>query len=424
MPFSYRSRRSQEENKGLKRAGERVGMETLEGRLMLSTAVMMPGVAADDIAVVDDSLGGIENARPLTIGSGTAGSHDFNADDDWFSFAASAGTTYHFTIDTPGQEVFFQLHDAEGTLLATPRISADGYLWLEWTAEHDEVLYLKTNGWDGFSRYTINSVIEHTQDPTSGAVAVPLQPGSVRPGLIESGGETQYFSFFAPKGATHVLHLLQETSENVLVALIAPDGKTIINGDMRQVPWAAPESGTYYLWVRSLNSRDTGTFSIGIDQQLDDHGNSPAEATPLAVGKVATGALQYLSDNDFFRMNVAGGGKYVLSLSDRSAAPGEWYWYKRRGWQYRSVSILDGKGHVLAESSVYKGLVAKLEWKAKASGVVYVRVQGNYGRVDYDLKAARTNLEQECAPPKGERKPVGKARHHIKKKYADDVIAF
>src|SRR5438105_6550667 len=101
-------------------------------------------------------------------------------------------------------------------------------------------------------------------------------------GSIDVAGTSQYFSFQAQKYGTYTFN--RGDNDNIALGLIAADGKTLIDRNIRG-SWTAHEAGTYYLWVRAADPLGTLSFSFSVGQELDDYGNSAAEAAPIEVGE-------------------------------------------------------------------------------------------------------------------------------------------
>ncbi len=94
----------------------------------------------------------------------------------------------------------------------------------------------------------------------------------------------------------------------------------------------------------------------------DDHADTIADATPLAVREAAEGTIDYDVDSDFFVFEAEADESYQIDV-----APGT--------MRDPVVSLCDGE-ELLAYNDDYDGLAARIYWEAPSSGPFYVKVEG------------------------------------------------
>lgn len=96
----------------------------------------------------------------------------------------------------------------------------------------------------------------------------------------------------------------------------------------------------------------------------DDHGDSPAEATPIAVGGVAGGRFEVGGDRDWFSFEVRTGRTYVFATTLVTAPDTKLELLDSTGT--RSLQFDDDGG---------EGLASRIEWQSDVDGTVYLKVE-------------------------------------------------
>ncbi len=109
---------------------------------------------------------------------------------------------------------------------------------------------------------------DHGNDYTT---ATPVSAGSTTGGIIERGGDRDWFSFQAVAGKAYVLDTSLGTLPDSTLTLYDRNGTTPIasNDDWggtyaSHVAWTAPSSGTYYLAVAAYGSAQTGSYLLRV----------------------------------------------------------------------------------------------------------------------------------------------------------------
>jgi hypothetical protein len=337
--------------------------------------------------VVDDNPGPVPNVPVVKFGTDIKGSLDFWSDEDFFGFDAKAGTTYAFVANGgPYLKPELMMADSSGAVMvdstgvATEAVS--GYVSrrsdsvrLEWVAPADGKYYLRMTGVPG-EDYTISSAVQETHDASAAGVATPLTIGKVIDSAIDAAGGSQYFSFSARKNATYRFLGDAANTNGLVIGRIGPDGRSLIERDTPGVrPWTAPQDGTYYLWVRAYDPSGKTPFRIGLSEELDDFGNSAAEAAAIVAGVTVQGLPQYWGDEDWFKMNVTEGEKYTFTFDfGTSQRIQPFYLGHRRSKTYLTFTLVDGDGAELMNGNTYIDHHGSFEWTAAKSGEVFLRV--------------------------------------------------
>jgi hypothetical protein len=152
------------------------------------------------------------------------------------------------------------------------------------------ILGKDSSGNDVYSGEGTGITVQVNQTPTVYIIVLPTTPdddhgdtyytatsistdGTLYSGSIETGGDVDYFSFFATSGYTYVI----ETSDlgfgsDTYIYLYSTNGTTEIDHDddggadaASRMELAATSSGTYYIKVRHFNSSSgIGTYKISV----------------------------------------------------------------------------------------------------------------------------------------------------------------
>jgi hypothetical protein len=211
-------------------------------------------------------------------------------------------------------------------------------------------------------------------------------------GCIEAAGDTDYFLFGAVAGRTYRLlttHL--SSGMDTLLYLFDSDGRSILLVDNdsgadggSQIDWTAPRDGVYFVMVRHAQATSgTGCYALSISTlQVDDHGNGPLTATPLAVGGAArAGFLEQVGDVDVFLFQAERGYAYTIDVA-RTAGTGE-----------AAVRLLAENGVQELAVALAGTEPAEVGWTASSSGMRFLEISASDGDgsvLGYDVRVARS----------------------------------
>jgi hypothetical protein len=211
-------------------------------------------------------------------------------------------------------------------------------------------------------------------------------------GCIEAAGDTDYFLFGAVAGRTYRLlttHL--SSGMDTLLYLFDSDGRSILFVDNdsgadggSQIDWTATRDGVYFAMVRHAQATSgTGCYALSIAMlQVDDHGNDPLTATPLAVGGAArAGFLEQAGDVDVFLFQAERGYAYTIDVV-RTSGTGE-----------VGVRLLAEDGVRELAAAIAGSEPAEMDWTASSSGTRFLEVlapDGDGSVLGYDVRVARS----------------------------------
>jgi hypothetical protein len=218
-------------------------------------------------------------------------------------------------------------------------------------------------------RSHFGDVIDDYGNNAPAASHIASVPGS-KHGVIEVGGDVDWFSFDAVAGTTYDLSTTLGTLTDTKLRLIDTDGVTQIaqndnaNGLASEIQWPPTVSGTYYAEVSGANSL-TGSYDLTVNTSNDDHGNFAATATPIAVPSTSGGVIETAGDLDWFSFSATQGTKYefattLLTLADSQLA----------------LYDTDGVSQLAFDDDGGPGPASLIDWTAPASGTYYVAANG------------------------------------------------
>ena len=130
-----------------------------------------------------------------------------------------------------------------------------------------------------------------------------------------------------------------------------------------ELDWQAESAGSYYIVLGDGGS--TGSYTLTIFE--DDHANTLADATPVAVGVSAEGVVNYENDTDLFVFEAEAGETYKIDVSLGSLSD---------SW----LTLSDFQDDVLAYGTSLDDAVESIAWwKSPSSGSYYVTIGGSSG---------------------------------------------
>ena len=127
------------------------------------------------------------------------------------------------------------------------------------------------------------------------------------------------------------------------------------------VIWPAPATGTYYVRVTSI---ETGAYTLTITTSdiVDDHPNSTANATSVAIGAATQGELEYDGDIDYFAFEATEGEYYDLDVTHETL-------------QLAIIYVYEDEAGFLANGIDFRDSPAPpLTWQAPTTRAYYVGV--------------------------------------------------
>ncbi|MFP2904736.1 hypothetical protein ACLESD_06705 [Pyxidicoccus sp. 3LFB2] len=309
---------------------------------------------------VDDHADTAASATPITVGGpAVTGTLALRADIDVLTFTAQARRIYSLRCTSPtGQWISIQAKDPAGQGLGQSSITIDPVLF-QAGQDGPHTLWLSTYGSFAAGAWSCQ-LTEAAMDDHGGARAdaSPLQDGQGS-GELQYPGDVDAFSAPTQAGRLYRATLTPGGFRSMGLTVFSSDGATLANGSASSSPAAflfKAATATTVFSVQSFSSSSMGTYSLRLEEAgTDDHGDTPATATPLTLPGSLIGTLQFQNDVDVFSFAVTGGRVYRVACTGTGA---EWL----------TLSAREGTDEVVA--SAYRTLLHR----ASANGTLSVAV--------------------------------------------------
>ena len=348
-----------------------------------STNVGTYAVRVVDLGLDDHGDSAADATLVASDGVDVAGVFEVGGNVDWFAFDVTAGHMYQAwckSIDSTGCTL--RLYDQDGqTLLETSEASYNTSAFIDRGTLAAGRYYLRASpnyGSASIGGYHLRVVDlgldDHGDTP---ATATPLGASGVKTaGRFQVGGNADWFSFSVTAGHMVQLWCKPLDSTGALLRLYGQDGQTLLETSEASyntstfIDRGTLSAGTYYLRASpNYGSASVGDYEIWlVDLGLDDHGNSPEDATPLAANDTPLAGLFEVGGNvDWFAFDVAPGHMVQLRCTP-SASTG------------CALRLYDRDGATLLETSTSSYTsTAFIDRGGLTAGTYYLRVSPNYG---------------------------------------------
>ena len=203
--------------------------------------------------------------------------------------------------------------------------------------------------------------------------ATPVTVGEPAQGGLDHLGDVDFFTFGAIAGESYRIEVTLGSLEDSELTLFDADERALAYNDdaagtlASLIIWVAPESGSYYVEVASLDSFDIGSYTLSLELAApDDHANSAEGATPVTVDGSVQGAMDDFGDVDFFTFEAVAGESYRVEVALGSLEDSVMALYDADGWE---LAFNDDR-----DEESFGSLIS---WTAPESGSYYVEV-GSY----------------------------------------------
>lgn len=275
---------------------------------------------------------------PLT-GTGVAGKINFPEDEDWFriqSLPSADGTLNVYTTgstDTHGlvrasyDDTIIQEGDSGGdeqNFKISVHLSSSQYTgWPMLIRVRHNDPAAATGNYTVYATFTPDAPDDHGNTAESATVVDMQTPQIVKSGLIDSATDIDYFRINIPQESQDRALILystlpQEVANNgYLVDLKgslrnADDVEIAQNDDYGntnqfRMDYQVTPGSVYYVKVTPYGLNTSGG-NYNLTAVLDDHGSTMATATLVTVGSSTNGAIKYVGDYDYFRVEVPSNG--------------------------------------------------------------------------------------------------------------------
>ncbi|MHC4176687.1 MAG: S8 family serine peptidase [Planctomycetota bacterium] len=243
--------------------------------------------------------------------------------------------------------------------------------------------------WGAATRGTL-TIVPPDDHGNDAATATSVEVGSTVDGMVERGGDIDWFAFEAVAGTSYVFQTVLVDLPDSVLSLYDQDGSTLIdyNDDISwpdhpnsQIVWTAGAGGTYYLAVAAYSGSQVGEYQLQLQTVVDDHGDSAATATAAAVGNSVDGEIQFAADEDWFAFEATAGGRYILQTELVDLPDSVLSLYDRDG-----STLIDYNDDI----SWPDDPASRIDWTAETSGTYYLAVDS---WDDAQVGAYRLHLE-------------------------------
>lgn len=288
---------------------------------------------------VDDHGDSRADATLLVLNGSLSGMLETFNDVDLFRVeVAESGT---LTVWTRGQlNTLGELQDGNGAVLASDLDSGPGQnFWIDYDvtpgtyyvsvrgSRSDSRIHTGTGNYIVLTRFVAGTVDDHG-DSQADATVLPLN--SSLPGTLESFNDTDFFRVDVTEPGQLTVRRVRSPNTALKLELQARDGSVLTSDDDDLHPnnfslQSDVAPGTYYVRVRGDGSA-TGTYEIDahfVASTFDDHGDSRASATLLALGDTVPGEIEKWDDVDYFRIDVTLPGTLTVYTSGSLNTVGE-----------------------------------------------------------------------------------------------------
>ena len=230
-------------------------------------------------------------------------------DDDYFRVDVAEATSALF-FTTGNLDTYGTLYSESGSWLAENYYGGDGFNFQIAYDLDPGVYYLRVRSFGiDVGSYVVEAAIAPSDDHgDTRETATPLAIGSSQSGVIETGGDVDYFRlditeataalFFTTGDFDTYGSLYDESGVHLVSNRYGGDG-----GNFRIAYDLDP--GVYYLRVQGNSSRSIGSYVVEAGfAPPDDHGDTRQTATRLAFGSSRSGEIETFNDVDYFRFEI------------------------------------------------------------------------------------------------------------------------
>ncbi|MCC2973114.1 DUF4214 domain-containing protein [Massilia sp. IC2-476] len=334
--------------------------------------------------IVGDDAPGPWTPKRLAGDGTVAGSFEVAGDTDWVAFSVRPGMHYEFTVEGVGQPY---MPPSEVAILDANYQPVPGLGW-QWgfdpKAAGDYLLELRSLAAGG---YKVRMLGWSDDYAASGEGTGSLAPGALAAGAIEYDRDVDRFRMQLEQDNYYTVTL---KGEQQFYSLYLKDaaGATVAyyygntNTENMRFVFRAPADGEYFLDVAQLNSSVGGeslSYTVALGAGMHDLvGSSIAAAAPARAGTPVLGVLEAAGDLDTYRMSLAGGERYALTVGAQSG---------QREWLTLRVLAADGRTLAYDDGSDRNYSLA-LDFTPPASGEYYLQVgRTGFGSTPFTLLA-------------------------------------
>lgn len=363
-------------------------------------------------ASADSILATTGTAASLTINNAAStGTIETSTDQDWWSVALTAGTTYEFRMETntgvaanqqlrdtylrllnPAGNSTITFNDDNGGRNGDNSIDLDSAI--RYTPGTTGTYFLSAEGFNGLTGgYTIRatSVAASTDTIDAGiTTASTLAVGASADGVIDSAGDRDAWAVTLTAGNSYQFQLIGTLVDNpatvpvgreipgpstladtYLRLLNGSGGEIMANDDggdgLNSVLTYTPTSnGTYYVVAAGYGNL-TGNYTVSATQRSTAADIAAATTTGSTVtvnGAAGTSTIGMAGDNDWWKVSLTQGEQYRFQLDGTSLAD-------------PFLRLMDTTGlEIDSDDDSGSGLNSQIYYTAATTGIHYLSAQG------------------------------------------------
>jgi subtilisin family serine protease len=332
------------------------GVVATGGRLNAASAVGAPA------PIVDRHEDSATEATLISAWDNIGGTIGTDTDTDWFQLDLQGGLTYAFNVSLESlTDSTLTLYDQDGTtqLAFNDNFASEMGSLIVWNATIDQTVYLRVAGATATDLGSYSIQATHNDD--HGNTYLDSTPTTIglTDGVIENGGDVDFFSFAVVAGQTYSIETNLGTLTDTMVNVYDQNGNwEAFNDDSgtsfaSRLLWTADYTGTAHVEVMAYSTSQTGSYELSL-----------GTPTPAAMESVVSGNIVTDGDANFFEIQVQEGYTYVFettlgTLSDT--------------W----VDLYDANGNWIDyDDDGGAGYASRLRWTANYTDNVFVGVEG------------------------------------------------
>ena len=319
------------------------------------------------------------------------------SDHDWFRVWLDKGITYDLRAlgSSSGSTLAdpqLSLRSVTGILLAQDDNSGDGTdARLNYSAPDSGWYFLDVgaSGNAGKGTYRLQgSMLADDYSNDRQTTGVVQTAGTPVHGLVSYNGDSDWFAVGLSAGRTYVIDLNGDVSDGVqldplrdpLLIVRDADGDVLFKADDfadsldAHAYFTPTTTGLYHLEARSAFKYDIGAYQLSVSTApADDFADTRADAVALTLGNLQNGTLGIPGDRDMFRVDLAAGSVYQMSVSGLSGHGGT----LADSW----LRVFDSQGHLLDfDNDGGAGNDASLYFAPATDGTYYLEAAANKDR--------------------------------------------
>ena len=374
------------------------GFASNSGSFSLSVSELTDGAG--------DVPASIRTPSGVAVGGAIPGTIDFSGDQDWYQVRLQAGIEYLFELSANDsalgslEDPLLRLLDSSGSEITRDDDSAgeleSGILF---TPSSSGTHYLSAQAFSsGTGTYTLIAS-ENTDEPADvpgdTGSEISLSIGGLVTGVIGTDGDRDWYPVELLAGRSYIFDLAgfdsgRGTLADPFLGLfddsdveVAFDDDSGSGLDSR-LTFTATESGTYYLSAEGFEGDSSGSFLLSTADTLVDVPSGQGSLSAVLIGDTLEGNIDFVGDQDWYRVNFVGGHQYVFELQGEASGQGT--------LDDPFLRLLDSSGEeIVFDDDSGAEYESRITFRPIDSGTYYVSAEGfgasvgSYALTAFDL---------------------------------------